>query len=144
ALIEQVRTVVTDGTGQYKIVNLVPGVYSVTFALPGFSGVKREGIEVTASFTASVNADLKVGAVSETITVTGETPIVDVQSATQTRALTAEAFKTIPTSGVWVQMAALIPAVQTATRDVGGSSGDTTGAQVTAHGALSGDGVSLL
>src|SRR6185503_6250914 len=78
------------------------------------------------------------------ITVTGETPIVDVQSAAQTRALTADAFKTIPTSGVWIQLAALIPAVSTATRDVGGSSGDTTGAQVAAHGALPGDGVSLL
>ena len=98
-------------------------------------GVKREGIDVTVSFTASVNAELKVGAVTETITVTGETPIVDVQSATQTRALTAEAFKNIPTSGVWIQLATLIPAVQTATRDVGGSSGDTTGAQVAAHGA---------
>jgi hypothetical protein len=144
ALIEKVRTVVTDGTGQYRIVNLPPGVYGVTFSLTGFSSVKREGIEVAASFTASVNADLRVGAVAETITVTGETPIVDIQSATQTRALTAEAFKTIPTSGVWIQLATLIPAVQTATRDVGGSSGDTTGAQVSAHGALSGDGVSLL
>src|SRR5437764_11378119 len=103
ALIEKVRTVVTDGTGQYRIVNLPPGVYEVTFTLTGFSTVKREGIEVTASFTASVNADLKVGAVAETITVTGETPVVDIQSATQTRALTAEAFKTIPTSGVWIQ-----------------------------------------
>jgi hypothetical protein len=144
ALIEKVRDVVTDGSGQYRIVNLPPGSYTVTFTLAGFSGVKREAIDVTASFTASVNADLKVGAVSETITVTGETPIVDVQSATQTRALTAEAFKNIPTSGVWIQLATLIPAVQTATRDVGGSSGDTTGAQVSAHGALAGDGVSLL
>jgi hypothetical protein len=144
ALIEKVRTVVTDAAGQYRIVNLPPGAYSVTFGLTGFSSVKREDIDVTASFTASVNADLKVGAVSETITVTGETPIVDVQSATQTRALTAETFKNIPTSGVWIQLAALIPAVQTATRDVGGSSGDTTGAQVSAHGALAGDGVSLL
>jgi len=144
ALIEKVRSVVTDGTGQYRIVNLPPGIYSVTFALPGFSTVKREGIEVTASFTAPVNADMRVGAVEETITVTGESPIVDVQSAAQTRALTAETFKNIPTSGVWVQVAALIPAVFTATRDVGGSTGDTTGAQVAAHGGLSGDGVSML
>ncbi|MDO8632698.1 MAG: TonB-dependent receptor [Phycisphaerales bacterium] len=144
ALIEKVRSVVTDGAGQYRIVNLPPGVYSVSFTLTGFSGVKRDGIEVTANFTSSVNGDLKVGAVAETITVSAESPIVDVQSATQTRALTAEAFKNIPTSGVWIQLATLIPAVQTATRDVGGSSGDTTGAQVTAHGALAGDGVSLL
>jgi hypothetical protein len=144
ALIEKVRTAVTDGVGQFRIVNLPPGVYSVTFTLTGFSTVKRDGLDVTASFTSNVNADLKVGAVAETITVTGESPLVDLQGAAQTRALTAESFKNIPTSGVWIQLATLIPAVQTATRDVGGSSGDTTGAQVAAHGALPGDGVSLL
>src|ERR1700741_2141444 len=79
ALIEKVRTVVTDGDGNYKIVDLRPGTYAVTFTLPGFSTVKREGIELTSGFTAAVNADLKVGDVSETITVTGATPVVDVQ-----------------------------------------------------------------
>jgi len=81
ALIEKVRSVVTDDTGQYRIVDLRPGTYSVTFTLPGFSTVKREGIEITGTFVATVNADLKVGALEETITVTGETPVVDVQSA---------------------------------------------------------------
>src|SRR6478752_9452932 len=80
-LIEKVRTSVTDGTGQYRIVDLRAGVYSVSFALTGFGTVKREGIELTGSFTATVNADLKVGNLAETITVSGETPIVDVQSA---------------------------------------------------------------
>src|SRR5690349_24450188 len=74
ALIEQTRSVVTDGTGQYKIVDLRPGTYTVTFALPGFSTVKREGVELSGAFTATVNADLRVGAVEETLTVTGETP----------------------------------------------------------------------
>src|SRR5262245_1564596 len=81
ALIEKVRSVTTDATGQYKIVDLRPGTYTVTFSLTGFSIVKREGIELTGSGTVQVNADLKVGAVEETITVTGETPIVDVQNA---------------------------------------------------------------
>src|SRR5437870_8443383 len=71
ALIEKVRTVVTDGEGQYKIVDLRPGTYTVTFTLPGFSTVKREGIELTTGFTATVNGELKVGAVAETLTVTG-------------------------------------------------------------------------
>src|SRR5262245_39664264 len=71
-LIEKVRTVVTDGTGQYQIVDLRPGTYSLTFTLTGFSTVKREGIELTGSFTATVNADLKLGGVEETITVSGE------------------------------------------------------------------------
>ncbi|HEY3044850.1 MAG TPA: carboxypeptidase-like regulatory domain-containing protein, partial [Vicinamibacterales bacterium] len=75
-LIEKVRSVVSDATGQYRIVDLRPGTYSVTFTLPGFSTVKREGIELTGSFVATVNGELKVGALEETITVTGETPIV--------------------------------------------------------------------
>src|SRR5687767_6417343 len=80
-LIEKVRSVVTDDTGQYRIVDLRPGAYAVTFTLPGFSAVKREGIELSGTFVASVDAELRVGAVEETITVTGESPIVDVQSA---------------------------------------------------------------
>src|SRR6202162_3607841 len=80
-LIEKVRSVVSDGSGQYRIVDLRPGTYSVTFSLPGFSTVKRGGIELSGSFVATVNGDLKVGALEETITVTGENPIVDVQSA---------------------------------------------------------------
>src|SRR5436190_5674283 len=80
ALIEKVRTAVSDGSGHYTIENLRPGAYTVTFTLTGFSTVKREGIELTGSFVATINADLKLGALEETITVTGETPIVDVQS----------------------------------------------------------------
>ena len=73
ALIEKTRAGVTDGTGQYKIVDLRPGAYTVTFTLPGFAVVKRDGIELSGAFTATVNADMKVGAVEETVTVTGET-----------------------------------------------------------------------
>src|SRR3954463_16039939 len=71
ALIEKMRSVVTDGTGQYRIVDLRPGVYSVTFSLTGFNSIKREGIELTGSFIATVNADMRVGSVNETVTVTG-------------------------------------------------------------------------
>src|SRR6187397_1782298 len=72
-LIEKVRSVASDATGQYRIVDLRPGTYTVTFTLPGFSTYKREGIELSGSFVATVNADLKVGALAETITVSGET-----------------------------------------------------------------------
>ena len=85
ALIEKVRSVVTDGTGQYQIVNLPPGAYTVTFTLAGFNTFRREGVELTGNFTASVNADLRVGALEETITVTGEAPVVDVQNTARQR-----------------------------------------------------------
>jgi hypothetical protein len=80
-LIEKVRAVLSDGSGQYRIVDLRPGTYVVTFALPGFTTVRRDGIELKGDFVASVNADLRVGNLEETVTVTGASPIVDVQSA---------------------------------------------------------------
>src|SRR5438128_2261832 len=80
ALIEKVRTVVTDGQGLYNFTDLRPGSYTVTFTLPGFNTVKRDGIVLTTSFTATVNAELSVGNVQETITVSGAAPTVDVQN----------------------------------------------------------------
>src|SRR5262245_50504079 len=80
ALIEKVRTATTDGSGQYRIVDLRAGEYTVTFTLAGFSTTKREGVTLEGAFTATVNGDMRVGALTETITVTGESPIVDTQS----------------------------------------------------------------
>src|SRR5437667_3637593 len=97
-LIEKVRSVVSDSTGQYRIVDLRPGTYTVTFSLPGFSTVKREGIELSGSFVATVNGDLKVGALEETITVTGETPVVVVQSVKVQQTVTKEILAAIPSS----------------------------------------------
>src|SRR5881296_3404776 len=90
ALIEKVRTVVSDGEGQYKIVDLRPGTYTVTFTLVGFSTVKREGVELTTGFTAAVNAELKVGSLQETITVTSATPVVDIQNVNMQNVLSRE------------------------------------------------------
>ena len=75
-LIEKIRVVATDGQGLYKIVDLRPGVYTVTFSLSGFNTFRREGVELTTGFTATVNADLKVGTVEETVTVSGASPEV--------------------------------------------------------------------
>src|SRR6266508_1091521 len=86
ALIEQVRTGVTDGNGRYAVIDLRPGTYTVTFTLPGFKAVKREGIVLEGAFSAQVNASLAVGAMEETVTVTGQSPIVDTQS-TQNQAV---------------------------------------------------------
>ena len=144
ALIEKVRTVVTDGTGLYRIVNLPPGAYTVTFTLPGFNTTRREAIEVSLGFTATIDAELRVGAIEETVTVTGESPIVDVQSSAQTRTVTAETFRELPVGSSWIQMAALVPAIRASNVDVGGVLGDQTGAQVSAHGSRDQDGVSLI
>src|SRR2546426_2008287 len=98
ALIEKVRAVTTDGQGLYRIVDLRPGTYTVTFTLPGFGTVKREGIALTTGFTANVNAELKVGSLEETITVTGEAPVVDTQNVQQQQTLSREILDAIPTS----------------------------------------------
>ena len=84
ALIEKTRSVISDGTGQYRIVDLRPGTYTVTFSLEGFQTFKREGLDLPAEFTMTINADMRVGALEETITVTGDAPIVDVQTAVHT------------------------------------------------------------
>ena len=82
SLIEKVRTVSTDGQGLYRIIDLRPGTYSVTFTLSGFSTLRREGVELTTGFTATVNGSLAVGNLQETITVTGASPVVDTQNVT--------------------------------------------------------------
>ncbi|MEP7306926.1 MAG: carboxypeptidase regulatory-like domain-containing protein [Acidobacteriota bacterium] len=110
-LIEKVRSDVTDGSGAYRIVNLLAGTYTVTFTLPGFSVVKREDIELTGSFIATVNADMKVGGISETVTVSGETPIVDVQSVRRQTTLSNEILTTVPTARGWAATALLIPGI---------------------------------
>src|SRR5580658_2464722 len=96
ALIEKSRSVVTDSSGEYKIIELRPGTYTVTFTLTGFSTIVREGIELTGSFTATVNAEMKVGSVSESITVNAESPIVDVQNTTEEKVLQKDTIDALP------------------------------------------------
>jgi len=134
ALIEKVRTAVTDGTGQYRIENLRPGQYTVTFTLPGFTTVRREGIELTGSFVASVNAELRVGAVSETVVVSGESPIVDVQSSQRTTVLTHETINAIPTAGSYNALLVLVPGLLGGQQDV--STGPCNSCTFSAHGTL--------
>ena len=120
ALIEKVRSVVTDGTGQYQIVDLRPGTYTVTFTLTGFSVVKREGIELTGSFAATVNADLKVGSLEETVTVSGESPTVDIQSSRRSNVIPTEVIDALPTSRSQYTMAVLLPGALRAGGGAGG------------------------
>jgi hypothetical protein len=134
SLIEKVRTAVTDGAGQYKIVNLVPGVYAVSFTLTGFNTVRREGIELTAAFTASVNAELRVGSLQETITVTGDAPTVDVQNVTQQKVMTRDVLNAIPAGMKSTgQIGVLIPGVTSTSQDVGGTAFSAVGLAI--HGS---------
>src|SRR5712691_1031624 len=98
ALIEKVRTAMTDGEGQYKIQELRPGTYTVTFTLSDFTTIKREGIELTAGFTATVNADMRVGALAETITVSGASPVVDTQNVRTQNVLSRDVLDSLPSN----------------------------------------------
>ena len=109
-MIEKVRTTQTDGNGRFQLLDLRPGAYVVTFTLTGFSSHRRDGIELSGSGTVVVNAELRVGAVAETVTVTGETPIVDVRSVTRQQVLTADVIDALPSSRNFVTLARMIPA----------------------------------
>ena len=125
ALIERSRLVLTDSQGQYRVIALPPGVYKVTFALPGFKTVVREGIVLSAAFTATIEATMAVGGLEETVTVSGQSPLVDVQATTQRRALTSELIDELPTGRSFQNIAILVPGVQVplSQQDVGGSDG---------------------
>ena len=119
ALIEKSRTVVTDGTGQYRIVDLTPGTYTVTFALPGFSTVRREAVQLSGAGVTTINADLTVGSVTETITVSGATPVVDTQTSTRRQVvLTNEVLAAVPATRTYGNVLAMVPGVQSLTLDV--------------------------
>src|SRR5262249_5951632 len=137
ALIEKVRTVVTDRSGQYRIEALRPGVYTVTFVRDGFHPQVREGIQVSSASTTSVNAQLEPGSLTQTITVTGIAPTVDVHSANPATTLRGEVVKALPTVRSYNALVVLIPGVVTPTNNVvTGTS--TTGFPI--HGGRSNEG----
>jgi Carboxypeptidase regulatory-like domain len=140
ALIEKVRTTVTDDQGQYQITELRPGTYVVTFTLTGFSTFKREGLELPSSFTATLNPELQVGSVEETVTVSGETPLVDVQNVTAQKSIPKAVLDAVPTGKGIYAFVSLMPAAiaPTTNQDVGGSLGDTT-MRITVHGSKGDD-----
>jgi len=145
ALIEQVRTAITDSQGVFRVIDLRPGTYTVTFTLQGFSTFERSGVELPASFTATVSAEMKLGSISETITVSGEAPLVDVHTATQSQqTIPSEVRNSIPLSSNAAAFAALIPAAtQVASdRDVGGIRGENSQA-FSIHGSHTADMIML-
>jgi hypothetical protein len=110
-LIEKVRTAVTDGSGLYRIVDLRPGTYTVSFTLPGFKTFRRDGVVLATDFNATVNGEMAVGGLEETITVTGESPIVDVQSARRQRTLDSDLVQALPTAKGYAGVMVLIPSM---------------------------------
>src|SRR5438067_13074496 len=120
-LIEQVRTATTDANGAYRIENLRPGSYTLTFTLPGFASTKREGVELPANFTSTINADLKVGAVEETVTVSGASPIVDTQTNTKAQAMPRDVLDAVPSAHTIQSLGQLVTGVTLTAPDVGGS-----------------------
>ena len=121
ALIEKVKAVTTDGSGVYRIIDLRPGTYIVTFTLPGFQTVRRDGIQLAAEFTATVNTELRVGELSEAVTVTGEAPLVDTTTAVHTQVLDRTAIDVLPSGRMIQSIGQLVPGVNLSLPDVGGA-----------------------
>ena len=137
ALIEGVRTVVSDGQGRYNIINLRPGTYSVTFTLVGFSTVVRENVVLVAGFTAPIDAQMAVGGIEETVTVTGVSPLVDVQNVSQSTVISDRLLDLLPSSNKSLSnFTNMIPGM-TGNPDIGGAAGLLNANQVrpnTFHG----------
>ena len=137
ALIEGVRTVVTDGQGRYNVINLRPGTYTVTFTLPGFSTVIRENVVLVAGFTAPIDAQMAVGGIEETVTVTGVSPLVDVQNVSQNTVISDRLLDLLPSSNKSLSnFTNMIPGM-TGNPDIGGAAGLLNANQVrpnTFHG----------
>ena len=139
ALIEKVRSVVSDGQGQYRIADLAPGTYTVVFSLTGFSSVRHEGILLSSGFTATINVDMRVGSLEETITVSGQSPLVDVQTTTAQKTLSHDLLESLPTNKGIASFAALTPGVSlgATAQDVGGNKGEL--ATMSIHGGAGND-----
>ena len=123
ALIEKTRVVYTDGEGVYRITDLRPGRYTVTFILQGFQTFRRDGVTLSGNAVATVNGEMRLGAIEETLTVTGEAPLVDVASTTKEQVLTRELLETIPTGRQIWTVGFTLPGVTLNGTDVGGSGG---------------------
>src|SRR5688572_23586434 len=126
-LIEKVRTATTDGNGQYRIVDLRPGTYRLSFTLPGFTTVIREDVAVSGVGTITIGAEMRVGGVQETITVTGETPVVDVQSTRRQAVIDNETVSTIPVARGYGNLLATVPGIQ-----IAGAGGTTSATGIAA------------
>ena len=139
ALIEKVRSAVSGNTGQYRITDLPPGTYDIAFTLAGFNTVQRQGVQVTGSGVIPINAEMRVGAIQETITVTGETPLVDTQSTRRESVLSADIIKALPASRTYGALLSAVPGLMTSNSSLGAmATPDMT--FFTAHGGRGNEG----
>lgn len=138
ALIERVRGAVSDDQGRYSIADLRPGIYTVTFGLQGFVTSVRKGLELPANFTATVNADLQIGDFAESVTVSGVSPVVDVQNAQKTTVIPRALLDAVPVPRMFVAEAALAVGTKISAQNVGGTRA-AVNPRVTAHGSVSKD-----
>src|SRR3954452_7239551 len=138
ALIEKARTVYTDAQGRYAIVDLRPGLYKVTFTIQGFSSVIQDRIELPSNFTATINAELKVGAVEESVTVSGAAPIVDVQNAQRTTVLTRQLLDAVPVPRMYQAEGVLAVGTKVSDQNVGGARA-AVNPRLTAHMSVTKD-----
>ena len=138
ALIERVRTGVTDGSGSYQIIDLRPGDYSIVFTLEGFQTSRHEGVTIRAAFTATINDVLKARTLEESITVTGEAPVVDLRRATSEKALNNDLIEGVPTGRGLYALTSLMPATAVNKPDVGGSQTHQS-SSISIHGSTTQD-----
>ena len=137
-LIGGVQTQTTDAAGAYRFDRLPPGTYSVKFELQGFRSIDRADIAISASFVATVNAKLEVGSVTETITVTGESPTVDTRSNLQQTVMNQDILEGVPSGRDPWSIAKIIPGVQVSTYDVGGTQ-SIQQSSLSSHGSSTND-----
>jgi len=138
ALIERSRTVSSDSQGRYTVVDLRPGVYKVTFTLQGFKTVIQDAIDLPSNFTATINADLELGSLEESVTVSGQAPTVDVQNAQRTTVMPRDLLDAVPVPRMFVAEASMAVGTKVSSQNVGGSR-SAVNPRITAHGSLSKD-----
>jgi hypothetical protein len=141
-LIEKARTVVTDSNGRYQIVDLRPGTYVVTFTLAGFNTFRRDGVVLAGTAALTVDADLRVGSLEETITVTGEAPVVDTHTLTRQQVLSSDVVDALPSARNYVTLARMVSGTNASgngANDVGGSLIQDVGGSLTVHGSRTTD-----
>jgi hypothetical protein len=143
ALLGQPRQTTTDSGGRYRIVDLRPGTYTLTFSHAGFRTVKREDVDLQATFSATVDCTLEVGETQQEVTVTASAPLVDVQDAQTETVIDRKQDDTLPTGHDIFAIGQLIPGVTTSTPDVGGTGGMQQ-PTLQVHGSASNDNVFLV